>query len=66
MYSLPGIYTKADHGFMYLAYMWFALLSLPQLFNCLTTQRCAGIRTTDIACAHASGALGGSDVRMHR
>ena len=28
-------------------------------------QRCARIRTTD-SCAHASGASGGSDVRIHR
>ena len=34
-------------------------------FSCLTTQRCAGIRTTALACAHASGASGGSDVRIH-
>ena len=60
--------------YTYLAYVWFASKppsvqkSLLQLlpYNRHTTQRCAGIRTTALACAHASGASGGSKVRMHR
>ena len=70
IYSLPGLFTKR----IMVPYIPVAcLLSLLQLFKkkkkpcChrLTTQRCAGIRTTALACAHVSGGFGGQR-RMHR
>ena len=69
IYGLPGLYTKR-----------FMVLHVPCILvvcpskppsvvqkkkkALLPTQRCAGIRTTALACAHASGASGGSDVHI--
>ena len=68
IYGLPGLYTKRIMVYTYLAYVWFASKP-PSVKKCLLqllpsphNTKCAGIRTTALACAHVSGASGGSDV----
>ena len=77
IYGLPGLYTKQImfYTYMYLhTYVWFALLSL---LRCKKKKASVASKhkgsleleplwnvTTLGACAHASGASGGSDVRI--
>ena len=64
IYGLPGLNTKQ---IMVLHVPWFASKppSVVKKIKPFPTQGCAGIRTTALACEHALGASGGSDVRTY-
>ena len=67
IYGLPGLYTKRFMVLHVLCILVVCPSKPPSVVKkkFLPTQRCAGIRTTALACAHASGASGGSDVHIN-